>query len=122
MTERDQVDCGLNRAQRKLIRRQTNRWLIDKAADLELLPNEKEPDRVVAEVAALGRLVLALEEGEVAVPDEIAREMIARRTTETEILDRLREAKERYEEEQAEQDAWVRLLGVIERYEEAADE
>jgi hypothetical protein len=122
MSGRYLVDCGLSKAQRKVIRRQATLWLVDKAADLELLSNEKDPDRVVGEVAALGRLVLGLEDGEVGVPDEVAEELIARRTTETELLDRLREAKEEYERERAEHDAWVRLLGVIERHEEAADE
>jgi hypothetical protein len=122
MTGRDLVDCGLSKAQRKVVRRQATVWLVDKAADLELLSNERDPDRVVGEVAALGRLVSALEDGEVGVPDEVARQMIVRRTTETELLDRLREAKEKYEEEQAEHDAWVRLLRVIERHEEATDD
>jgi hypothetical protein len=122
MNGRDLVDCGLSKAQRKVIRREATTWLVDKAADLELLSNEKDPVRVVGEVAALGRLVSALEDGEVGVPDEVARMMIERWTTETELLDRLREAKEQYEREQAEHDAWVRLLGVIERHEEAADE
>jgi hypothetical protein len=122
MSGRDLVDCGLSKAQRKVIRSQATTWLVDKAEDLELLSNEKDPDHVVEEVAALGLLIRGLEDGEVAVPDGVAREMIARRTTETELLDRLREAKEEYGREQAEHDAWDRLLGVIERHEEATDE
>jgi hypothetical protein len=114
------VDSGLTKAQRKVLLRRATIWLVDKAADLELGVCEKGPGRAVEEVAALGRLVRGLEDDEVELPGKVVGELVARRTCETRRLDELRKAKEEYEREQEEQDAWVKLLGVIAGHQGAA--
>jgi hypothetical protein len=113
MSGRKAIDCGLSKAQRKVILRRATVWLIDKVADLELSRSKKETSRAVEEVAALGRLVRGLESGEVEAPDKVLGELVARRTTETNLLEELRKAKQEFEKEKEEHKAWVKLLGVI---------
>jgi hypothetical protein len=113
MSGRKVVDCGLSKAQRAVVLRWATIWLIDKTTDLELTSRRKDPGRSIEEVAALGRLIRGLEDGEVEAPDRVIGEMVARRTAETGRLEELRKAKEEYEEEKEEHDAWVKLLCVL---------
>ncbi|MCW2978421.1 MAG: hypothetical protein JWO14_148 [Solirubrobacterales bacterium] len=122
MSGRKVVDCGLSKAQRRVVLKWATIWLIDKTTDLELTSRRKDPARSIEEVAALGRLVRGLEDGEVEVPDKVLGELVARRTDETERLDELRRAKEEYEKEKEEHKAWVKLLGVIVGHQGASGE
>jgi hypothetical protein len=122
MSGREAVDCGLSKAQRKVLLKWATVWLIDKTSDLELATRRKDPARSIEEVAALGRLVRGLEDGEVEVPDKVLGELVARRTTETNLLEELRKRKEEYEKEKEEHKAWVKLLGVIVGHQGASGE
>jgi hypothetical protein len=122
MSGRKVVDCGLSKAQRGVVLKWATIWLIDKTSDLELASRRKDPARSIEEVAALGRLVRGLEDGEVEVPDKVLGELVARRTTETNLLEELRRAKEEYEKEKEEHKAWVKLLGVIAGHQGVSDE
>lgn len=101
---------GLTGEQLSILRRQASGFLVAKASDLRLLHNEEDPERVIGEVAALGRLSSGLERGEVFVPDPTIRELVERQTTETSYLE---EMKEEYERELAEHEAWSALLALL---------
>ena len=103
---------GLTKEQLAILRELTDDLLIARAEDLRPIRDGDDLDRETGEVAALGRLGFALRHGEVIVPDRTVTELVARRSTETVQLD---EARETYERELAEHEAWVALLGHLAR-------
>lgn len=115
MSRREREACvsldELTEGQLSILRRQADGFLVTKASDLRFLRNEDDPERVIGEVAALGRLSSGLERGEVFVPDPTIKELVERQTTETAYLEQV---KEEYERELAEHEAWSALLARIE--------
>jgi hypothetical protein len=98
---------GFSVEQLARLREEADDYLVTKAEDLRLLHRFRDPKRGVREVAALARLCLGLRHREVFVPDRTVRELIARRSAETDLLE---EAKEEYERELAGHEAWLALL------------
>jgi hypothetical protein len=102
---------GLSDRQLAILREEANDWLVTKADDLPKGIDVAEGSkREVEEVAALGRLVSGLRRGQVLMPDRIARDLVARSTTETVHLDEL---KAEYDRELAEHESWVALLARL---------
>lgn len=86
-------------------------WLVAKADDLPKGIDDAEGARREAEeVAALGRLVSGLRQGEILMPDPVARELVARATTENIRLDEL---KKEYDQELGRHESWAALLAHL---------
>jgi hypothetical protein len=110
------LDGKMSEAQLEIVRDDVIGRLIGKAEDLHLLHREPDPERIVREVAALGRLAFWLGEGEVVVPDRTARDLMARIVEDLEDIDR--PLFERHEEAVARQDAlrtFVAYLSAADR-------
>jgi hypothetical protein len=99
--------------QLRIVRNEVTGYLAGKAGDLPLLRKEKDPERVVSEVAALARLAFWLERGEVEVPDEIVHEMVLRLAKSSNDLNDYEELRERYETGIAQHDALVALTAIF---------
>jgi hypothetical protein len=100
---------GLTQEQRTLLDEDAVNWLVAKADDLP--PAGTAADNVwtreVEEVAALGRLISGLRSGWVRLSDRIARDLVARLTSETEHLD---DVTAEYRKAMAEQESWLAIL------------
>lgn len=113
MTSKRRVPLdALAEGQLAILREEVNDWLVAKSDDLpHEIGDADAAKREVEEVAALGRLVSGLRRGEILVPDPVARELLARTTSETRDLDGL---KEEYDRELARHKAWLALLAHFE--------
>jgi hypothetical protein len=102
---------GLDDGRLAILREEANDWLVAKADDLPRGIDDAEGAKCEAEeVAALGRLFGWLRRGEILMPDPIARELIARATTENIRLDEL---KKEYDQELGRHESWAALLAHL---------
>jgi hypothetical protein len=104
--------AGLTEEQVEIVRAAVTEALIGRAADLRLLNKLRDPKRAVREVAALARLVRGLGEGEIAVPDRVAWEVMARMSKE--LLQMDEELIESYEQAIAEHRAMRAFVACFE--------
>ena len=102
---------GIGEERLESLREEAYDWLAAKTDDLpKRLSDADGFNREAEEVAALGRLVSGLERGEVAVPDPILRELVARETTEAGQFD---DVKEEYDRLLAVHEGWKALLACL---------
>ncbi|HEX4307244.1 MAG TPA: hypothetical protein VHZ54_14505 [Solirubrobacterales bacterium] len=82
-------------------------WLVAKAADVPAASDGDCWKRDADEMAALARLITGLESGQVLSGDAVARELVARTTSET---NHLHDLEKKYRRELDLHKAWVALL------------
>lgn|GEM_PF-3282102 len=102
---------GISGEQAGIARASLTDFLVAQAEDLRLLHTVEDPEGAIREVAALARMVAALRDGQLAVPDPAAREVMARIAGEVEEMDE--ELVERYEEAVAERRALCAFLAFL---------
>jgi hypothetical protein len=93
--------------QLRIVRKEVTGLLAGRTGDLRLLDKHPEPEREIAEIAALARLAFSLDRGKIEVPDPLAQEMVERLVEGSKELNEWEELRERYEAGVAEQEALV---------------
>jgi hypothetical protein len=99
----------LSEDQLQILRKEVTGSLAGRTGDLGLLDKQPEPEREIAEIAALARLAFWLCRSKIEAPDPIAEEIIIRLADSSRELNEYEELRERYEVGKAEEDAPRRL-------------
>jgi hypothetical protein len=106
------IELDLTEQQLEILRKAIIGTLAARAADLRLLHGDRDPKAAIRNVAALGRLVWWLENGQAVVPDRTAWDLMSQ--MEKDVIEMDEALFENYERARAEHDALRAVLAHFE--------
>jgi hypothetical protein len=99
--------------QLRIVRNEVTGMLAGRTDDLPILSKQEDHERQFSEIAALARLALWLDRGELDVSDRLVQEMVRRLMEGSIDLNEYEELRERYEAGMAEQGALLAFAGLF---------